>query len=251
MNDITVLVPTSPIKSHPSTAIIQKAIASVQKHLPDAEIRIMIDGIRDEQKEYLERYVDYIGRLATEDFFCQDNIRLFPFVSHQHQVAMTRHVLKSVTTPLIMLLEHDTFFLDGLPIDFAGIARVIKAGHANMVQFHCQWEPWIIPEHEHLMLDKERKYIDGVPMVRTWQFSARPHVASADFYRGMLSSWFTLNARTFIEDRMVDVLAGARMAIGNDAWEDWKLFYYAPEGTIRRTWTDDGRASDPKFPITY
>jgi len=249
MTDISILIPTSPIAEHPSTRIIQKAIRSVRAHLPDAPIYVMIDGVREEQTHYAERYADYIRNLVREVDF--PGIIFVPFVKFTHQAAMTRKTLETVKTPLILFQESDTFFLEGLPIDFEGIARVIKSGALSMVQFHCQWEPWIIPEHEHLMLDKERVYFDGVPMVRTWQFSARPHVASADFYRNFLKAHFSENCRTFIEDRMYEVVSSTRSAMGDEGWDQWKIAYYAPEGSIRRTWTDDARGSDPKFAMEF
>ena len=252
MSEISVLIPTSPISAHPSTALIEKCIASVRKHLPDSTICIMADGVRPEQEHYRDAYQTYLDRLWN--FVGHDeNLQYLIFNEFQHQAAMTRQTLKGVRTPLILFMEHDTFFLDGLPIDFDGIARVIKSGALNMVQFHCQWEPWIIPEHEHLMLDKERVYFDGVPMVRTWQFSARPHVASADFYRKFLKAHFSEHCRTFIEDRMSEVIFSSRAAMDERGWWDWKLAYYAPTegGTIRRTWTDDGRGQDEKFPMVF
>jgi len=250
MNDISVLIPTSPIAAHPSTGLIEKCIASVRQHLPDAPIYVMIDGIRDEQRHYKERYEQYILKMFTNvDRFSY--IHFVHFANFTHQAAMTRKTLETVNTPLLLFVESDCFFLDGLPIDFEGIARVIKSGALNMVQFHCQWEPWIIPEHQHLMLDRERLNYDGVPMVRTWQWSQRPHVASADFYRGFLRNYFSENCRCMIEDRMHDVLMSSRITMGDDGWDSWRLAYYAPEGSIRRSWTDDGRGSDPKFSMEF
>jgi len=247
MDKISVMIPTSPIPSHPSTAIIDKAITSVRQHLPTAPIYIMVDGIRPEQEHYREPYLEYIRGLVGKSLFQWHNIKLVPFMEFQHQAAMMRKTLEMVITPQVLFMEHDTFFLDGLPIDFNGISKVIESGEANMVGFHCQWEPWVIPEHEHLMLDKERVYFHGVPMIRTWQFSARPHVASADFYRRILKAHFSENCRTFIEDQMHPVLLTTRAAGGDAAWDQWRLMYYAPDGSIRRTWTEDGRGNDPKF----
>lgn len=250
MKEITCLIPTSPISSHPSTAIIEKCIASVREHLPDSEIRVLADGVRPEQEQYSQSYVIYLCRLLELANRFEMWIHAFP--SFHHQAAMLREELKTVETPLILFCEHDTFFLDDLPIDFSGISKVILAGHANVVQFHCQWEPWIIPEHEYLMLDKERNYFEGVPMVRTWQFSARPHVASTEFYRQILDAYFSKDCRTMIEDRMAEVIMQTRAVAGDEGWQAWRLMYYAPEGeTIRRTWTDDGRDGDPKFPMVY
>jgi hypothetical protein len=248
-SQVTVLVPTSPIRSHPSTEIIQKCIESVRRHLPTAPIVIMADGVRPEQAEYEERYRQYLldfATLATK----WEPILLSSFAEFHHQAAMTRETLKTVKTPLILFMESDTFFLDE-PIDFTGICRVIRSGALHVVGFHCHWEPWIIPAHEHLMLDKERYYIDGVPFVRTWQFSARPHVASTDFYRMLLNGYFTKECRTFIEDRIYDVIISSRKTLGEPGWHLWKLAYYAPLESIRRTWTDDGRAGDEKFGMVY
>jgi len=251
-DQITVLVPTSPIPSHPSTLVIEKTLTSVRKHLPVANIYIMVDGVREEQSHYRDKYLEYRKELVRKMLFNWENIYIFPFPEFWHQAAMTRAALEMVETPLILFMEHDTFFLDDLKIDWDGIARVIRSGVLNQVQFHCQWEPWIIPEHEHMMIDKERHLIDGVPFVRTFQFSARPHVACAYFYRRMLRGFFSQNCRTFIEDRMSEIIAASRVALGDEeAWSDWKLAYYAPEGSIRRTWTEDGRAGDPKFPLRY
>jgi hypothetical protein len=249
-SQITVLVPTSPIKSHPSTAIIEKCIESVRLHLPTAKIIIMADGVRPEQKDYEERYVDYLTKLKTIAADWGD-VNFSLFTHFAHQAYMARETLKAVNTPLILFLESDTFFIRDAPIDFAGICRVIRSGALHMVGFHCHWEPWILPAHEDLMIDKERYLIDGVPFVRTWQFSARPHVASKDFYRMILNAYFTKDCRCFIEDRMYDVVTSSRNALGDESWHLWKLAYYAPEGSIRRTWTDDGRQGDPKFPMEF
>lgn len=251
MNNITVLIPTSPISIHPSTEVIEKAIKSVRLHLPKALIMIMVDGIRPEQQHYQEKYLGYVKNLIGDAAIRWGNVVFMPFLEFTHQAAMTRKALEIVTTPQILFLEHDTFFLEGLPIDFPGISQVIEAGHANMVGFHCQWEPWVIPEHEHLMLDKERVLFEGVPMIRTWQWSQRPHVASTDFYRKILRTCFSKNCKTMIEDRMHEVVLGTRVALGDEGWDSWKLMYYAPTGSIRRTWTVDGRGTDPKFPMEY
>jgi hypothetical protein len=249
-SQITVLVPTSPIKSHPSTEIISKCIKSVRKHLPTAQIIVMADGVRPEQKDYEERYGQYL-----RDFIAiapkWEPILLSSLAEFHHQAAMTRKVLADVKTPLILYAEHDTFFLDDAPIDFAGICRVIRSGALHMVGFHCHWEPWILNGHAHMMLDTKRHYIDGVPFVRTWQWSQRPHVASTHFYRMLLKAYFTQDCRTFIEDRMHDVMASSKKSLGKDGWNLWKLAYYAPLDSIRRTWTDDGRAGDPKFGMVF
>lgn len=251
---VTVLIPTSPIPSHPSTRIIEHTLKSAREHFPAAPIFIMCDGVREEQSHYLEPYKEYLGNLAVRVSERYNPTKLLVFGKFKHQAAMTRDVLQYVETPLVLFMEHDTFFLDGLPVDWEGISRVILSEKLNMVGFHCQWEPWIIPEHEWLMLDKERHYIDGVPFVRTWQWSQRPHLASTEFYRSCMR-YFSKDCRTMIEDRMVRELMAAKVAFSDCGeaigWNDWRIAYYAPEGSIRRTWTEDGREGDQKFDMAF
>jgi hypothetical protein len=237
---LTVLVCTSPIKSHPDVRIIEKCIDSVRHHFLNAKIVIMADGVRTEQSQYSGRYTEYLMRLATVMPRWQPTV-LMPHNQFLHQAEMTRRALEScVDTPLILFMEHDTFFLNGFPIEWDGLADLISSGVANVVNFSFNWEPWVIPEHQHLMLDKERQRACGVSYIRSIQWTQRPHLASADFYRRMLQNYFTKDSRTFIEDRVAPQVT-----------EAWKLVLYTPEGSIRRTWTDDGRAGDPKYEVQF
>ena len=217
----------------------------------------MADGVRQEQQlSHASRYSVYLDRLdekIREKAKPYNHTELHFFHTFHHQAAMTSHILNRVTTPLVLFLEHDTFFLPNLYIDWPGIAQVLLSEEANLVNFHCQWEPWIIPEHEPLMLDKTRKYYFRVPMIRTFQWSQRPHLARTDFYRQIMRSFFTPTSRTFIEDRVHPAVLLDRAANGDQAWENWRLMYYAPyeNGTIRRTWTSDGRESDPKYDCQF
>src|SRR6266403_1770363 len=106
--NISVLVSSSPIESHPSTKIIETTIASIRFHLPDSFIYIMLDGVRQEQEHYTERYVQYLGTLVGKAISGMGNIKLVPFLEFTHQAGMTMKTLEMVTTPFILFAEHDT-----------------------------------------------------------------------------------------------------------------------------------------------
>ena len=55
---LTVVMPTSPIPSHPSLAIIDQTIHSIRERT-SAEILVMCDGFRFEQQSYREPYTQY------------------------------------------------------------------------------------------------------------------------------------------------------------------------------------------------
>lgn len=230
----TVIIPTSPIPSHPNTAIIDETIQSVSERL-DADIIVVFDGIRDEQKDFKQKYQTYIKNMLRKD--------IYPIIltEHSHQVQATREALKHVTTPLILFVEHDTPLCEEIP--FEGLESVVLSGLANVIRLHH--EALILPDHVHLMLDKEPQTINGIPMQRSKQWSQRPHLASANFYRYILAKYFTDNAKSFIEDKLHGVLQDE--ITSEQGWGKFKLWIYAPERDMKRSYHLDGRAGGAKY----
>src|ERR1700679_3656640 len=104
---VTVLVLTSPIKSHPDTSIICHTIATCRFHFPDSRLVVLMDGVRAEQEEYRERYTEFKSRLRAK-FAGDDKTEFVEFDKHMHQVGMTRFALNEVVkTPLIFFVEQD------------------------------------------------------------------------------------------------------------------------------------------------
>lgn len=230
---ITVLIPTSPIESHPSTAIIDQTIASIRHWLPEAPMYVMCDGVRPEQAEYAERYKEYLDAAfknwqGTQLCFSQ-------FEQHRHQVEMTRVTLPIVRTPLILWAEHDTPLVTDRPIDWDGIVEVLMSGDAECIRFHYESRitPW------HLYLFEEQFESHGVPLWKTRQFCARPHVATVDFYKRALAV-FSENANSMIEDRLITF-------VEHQLWENWKVCVYNPPDSMHRSLHLDGRQNDSKF----
>ena len=56
---VTVLIPTSPIRSHPDTAMIEQTVRDVRSKLPESEILIMVDGVCPKQEDYRTAYEEY------------------------------------------------------------------------------------------------------------------------------------------------------------------------------------------------
>lgn len=100
---ITVLVSTSPIQSHPDTSIIEKTVESIREKLPENEIFIMIDGIRNEQEYLRENYQEYIRRLLWLCNHKWSNVLPIVFPEFRHQQGITKETIKMVNTPTILL----------------------------------------------------------------------------------------------------------------------------------------------------
>lgn len=241
---ITVLVSTSPIRSHPDTHIIDETIASVLAHLPDSEIILMCDGVRPEQEHRRADYETYLQRvLWTADHRWRNTLPLI-FDEHLHQAECTRRALEHVRTPLVLFIEQDTP-LTADPIPWNALTATIEAGDANVVRF--SHEAAILDVHRYLMLDTHPQWVRGVPMTRTIQWSQRPHLASTAFYRDLIDRHFPPGHRDFIEDTIYGRLIAAHERDGDMGWLGWRTWLYTPSGNIKRSYHTDGRAGEAKF----
>lgn len=234
---LTILMPSSPIPSHPSIALISDTIARIRAYpeLEDVEIVVMLDGVREEQAHRYEAYEAYKQNLADAAF---PNVTLIPFDEHMHQSGMMWSVLPTVKTPLLLFCEHDTY-PDG-QVPWEAIANAIS-NDCPVIRLHIFHE--VLHVHRALYA-KSREWICGVPTVRTTQFSMRPHVALTEWYQRLMADWFTEEDRTMVEDAII----GPVSQLG---WDRFRLRIYAPGDDMTRSRTNDGRQTDPKFPMLY
>lgn len=248
-NAVTVIIPVSPIKSHPSTAILEETISSIRYHLPDSEIIITFDGVREEQKDMTEKYDDFMRRAL---FLCNTVWNATPiiFKEHTHQVGMARVALEEVKTPVVLYVEQDTPLVIDEPIDWDFLVETILRNEANAIRFH--FEAKIPKAHEHLMLSEIIYNADPKKkLLETIQWSQRPHLAHTSFYKYILAKNFSENARCFIEDKLHSVVQEDYQLMGKRGWDIWKLFIYCPdEKNIKRSLNLDGRDGGEKYDDT-
>lgn len=228
--DTTVVIPVSPIASHPSTEIIDETIKSVQLQLPEARIIVTFDGVRKEQAGKTQDYHEFIER-----FLRKYNGDVYPIIfdEHTHQVGMLRNIIPNCSE-YIVYVEQDTPFTDDY-IDWNGCKQALK--RVNLVRFH--FEAFIPEPHQYLMMGAVRA--SAVPLIRTKQWSQRPHLTTRDFYQKVLGN-FSEGANSFIEDKM--------HSIAQQYPREYRLGIYNPGGSIKRSYHTDGRAGGEKWDDT-
>lgn len=243
MEKITVIIPVSPIKSHPSAWILSETIRSIRYHLPDSEIIITFDGVRKEQQHMRPAYNKFIQYALYQ---CNTNWHAIPmiFKEHTHQVGMAREALKEVKTPFILYCEQDTPLVTDEPIAWGDLMFDIAYNRANVIRFH--FEGVIPKEHKHLMIEEPTGHL-----LKTIQWSQRPHLAAADFYRYILDNYFSKDAKCFIEDKMHSIVQSHYSAMGMRGWDMCKLCIYYPDPkNIKRSLNLDGREGEQKYDTT-
>lgn len=239
---VTVLIPTSPCPTHPDTGVIEETVRSVRARLPYAEMLILCDGVRSEQADRTDAYTEYVRRVTL---LCEHEwFGAVPIIhdTHRHQGLMTRLALELVDTPLVLFVEHDTPLVGDVPWQQA--CDLVEGGALNVLRFHH--ETRILGVHRNRMLDRHPVDL-GLPVVRTFQWSQRPHLASTAYYREMCDRYFGWESRTMIEDVMHGVVHQAWVLHKQDGWDRHRVGIFHPDGNIQRSTHLDGRGGDPKF----
>jgi len=240
---ITVVTPVSPIKSHPDTSILEETVMSIRTLFPTAELFLTFDGVREEQKSSKAAYDEFIHRALWLADHVWGNVVPFLFDEHQHQSGMMRQIIDKIDTTLLLYVEQDTPLVTDEPTDVPAIEHFILDGHSNLVRLYHEG---VMPaEHHHLMHSRTDQFIE------TSQWSQRPHIASTAYYRRILDSHFTPDAKCFIEDRMYGILEEAERIDGYQGWVQNRVHIYDPgNGNMKRSYHTDGRAGEAKYDDT-
>lgn len=232
----SVLISSSPILSHPSTAILEETIVSVRYHWPEAPIWIMLDGVRAEQEHRRDDYEEYIQRLCFLDL---KNVSIYKTDEFLHQAVLTMKTLENIKSNFMLFVEHDTPLVDA-PIDWEMLETELEKGNTNHIRLH--YDQSIHPDHQHMMRGNLTPNL-----IKCIQWHQRPHIARTEWYRKVLRDYFSLESRTFIEDKIYS-------PVSCEPWEKWRLTIYDPEGTgknMQRSRDLNGRAYEPKYGLKF
>lgn len=231
MSDITVLVSTSPIISHPETLIIEQTIGSIRQRLPEAEIIICCDGVHESQERYAETYAEYLRRLLTLCSTTWTRTRMVCAAEFVHQAGTLCLALPMVQTPLIMFVEHDLMLCGSTPM--GDLQRIVLQGLVDVVRLYINTD--LESYHNHMFLELEPYDLAGVPVVRTWQWSQNPHIASTGYYRTRVEPM--LDNGRYVEEIMSGLMSA-------ETWDQDRIVIYRPSGDMRRVRHLDGRKDD-------
>ena len=246
---ITVVVTSSPAQLHPSTAHLEQTVDSIRHHLPRSDIVLAFDGVRPEQQHRRGAYEEYVRQACWLAHRRWTNVLPFILPSWRHQALLTRRALELVRTPLVLFAEHDTPLVPEREIDWPALVAAVRSGRAEVVRLYH--EAGVHPDHAHLMLDTEPVDVEGAPLLRTVQWSQRPHLARSLWYERLLDDYFAPQARTMIEDVIHGVVQSAWLDHGVPGWEEWRLWLYAPDGSMQRSLHLDSRGDEDKYPMRF
>lgn len=238
-SNISVIVPVSPIKSHPKTKVLEETIKSIRHHLPNSEIIITFDGVREEQEGMRNNYEEHIRRVLWLSRFW-GKVTPYIFEDHKHQSGMMREIIDKVKTQTVLYVEQDTPLVIDQDIDWELVTNKILSGESNVIRFH----------HESSIPKEHRSLIIGSPensLLKTVQWSQRPHLASTAFYKRVMVEQFSEESNCFLEDLIHGRVLRDWLRFSEQGWNQWRLHIYYPGENIQRSYHTDGRKGAKKY----
>jgi hypothetical protein len=181
--NLTTVIFTSPVPSHPSTWLLENVYDSIRYHLPNMRIVVLADGTDgDEPGSYVE-FKNQARRKGWE---------LLAFKGRHLQSLMLREALLNVVkTPLVMVAEGD-WGLRKLYVDWCGIAEVLldPTCRYKLVQLRQdRLGDWELTSRDHSFGALECYH--GVNLLPTTWFQCPTHVANSDWYRRLVPFMLT------------------------------------------------------------
>jgi hypothetical protein len=239
-NDVTIIIVTSVLPSHPDTTILDETIREVRIHFPENEIILQIDGLREERLNRKADYDEFKNRVLWKCLHEWKNVLPIIFDEHSHQTTMMKETIGLVQTSAMLYVEGDAPITGDRHIDWEECLDMLEFGEANTIRFH--FEAFIPTDHIHLMLEKKGNFL------QTIQWSQRPHLSLVKYYEDVVLP--SCRENFFIEDTFHGKVQDDIMpydTFSKNGWNIHKLWIYHPEGDIKRSYHLDGRAGTRKF----
>ncbi len=241
VSPVTILMSSSPIPSNPDTTVIEKSIQSARRHFPDSEVIIMCDGVRKEQQHLQANYQEFLRTILWKANLEWDDVTVIAFEEHEHQLGMTRKTIPLITTDLVLFMEHD-MLLKSRKIDWEKIVPLVQSDEIDTMRFY--FDRQLEPAHEYLFTDMQPERINGVPLVKTGQWSQRPHLSKTSYYQRVLYEYTSDKANAMIEDAIHGHIADDFVVNG---WGKHKIAIYTPGENYSFAYHIDGRGDESKF----
>lgn len=174
MLPFTLIVPTSYVRSHPSTKLIERAVRSVNRHVGTRDLQkiIVCDGLkRDDYVEYKKRLHALAGH--DPDFMRTTIIEL---ETNVHLSGTLVETFKSIETPIVLVFQHDYEVLRSIDVD--GVLKCFDDDQVKHIRLNRRNNTVIYWDY---ILEPYPS--SPIPLIKTAAWSDVPHFARTDYYR--------------------------------------------------------------------
>lgn len=221
---ITLLIPTTAMRSAPSTKLIQRTLDSAGKRLFGGEsVRCIVHfDMWDESPLSLE-YLQNLRHLSKS--------RKFDLIYGSRGLGFaTREMISMVDTDYYIFLEHDWEFVKPIDID-ALVAMMDQHHEVNYIRFNKRTNA--IAGYDKIL---EPSVIGGINLLRNDVWSANPHIGRTGTFKGKWINYLPSISKRgpemeqFIHHAYIEDIESGGF---QNASKEWGIFVYGKPGDKR------------------
>lgn len=222
---ITAVISTSPLWCNPNTEIVDETYGQLRKHLPTAQVILVMDGVHPEQPHLAERYELFKEAIREKPW---ENFQIVECETWQHQSGTLQELVrqKLIQTPLTFWMEHDLPLRDDCPIEWQGIVDTMLSGKLDGLRFNYVRER---------TTSAERGFAHpqgGIPFVRTIQFVGWPAIFRTEVFEEFVNSFES--SKCYLEGSEYEGFFG-------NNYHRFVYGFYCPGDDPRRVYHTNGR----------
>jgi hypothetical protein len=173
-DELTVVVQTSFVPSHPSTTMLERSLDSLKLLGVKSRLLFLFDGLRGSSAEE-QRYREYSRRVREQ--FSGEYYEAHEWVGSG---GCLRRALDRVTTPYLLYWEHDWEL--NRPIDTAGVLRALR-DDPGIGSIRLNKRTNLKASGD---VELRQRLTGELPLVATPCWSSNPHFARTETYRSFV-----------------------------------------------------------------
>ena len=266
---LTIIITTSPIRSHPSTYVLDKVIESFNliDELNDCKKLIICDGYQiisnnkyksgKINQEVATNYEIYIESI-TDKYVNSEVIKRDKRYGFAENV---RYALELVRTEYVIIIQHDQIFLRN--INFKDIIHMMTRHHdINYINFislqTINYETKLISRYNTFYEEyKKESDLCGLSIMPLLFWYDKPHICRTSYYKDyvfggkhlILKTRKRINVKNFIEDSFGQVVKENIKIGGYGEFRKYNSFLYYDDPDNPAIAHIDGRTCDLKYKL--
>ena len=266
---LTIIITTSPIKSHPSTYVLDQVIESFNliDELNDCKKLIICDGYQiisnnkyksgKISQDVATNYEIYIESIIDK----YDNSEVIKRESRYGFAENVKYALELVKTEYVIIIQHDQIFLRN--INFKDIIDMMtRHNNINYVNFislqTVNYEAKLISRYNTFYEEyKKKSDLCGLSIIPLLFWYDKPHICRTSYYKDyvfgnkhlILKTRKRISVKNFIEDSFGQVVKENIKIGGYEEFIKYNSFLYYDDPDNPAIAHIDGRTCDLKYKV--
>lgn len=192
--EVTIIILAHPVKSHPSTELIEKAYNSLAHLGLGKRVKVIIAHDAPKKNLAKDRILDFNHYLENVKIFFKSEVNVTILANRKHEFLSgnIKKALGLVKTPFVLIMQHDLAFCSD--VNIPALIEVMKSNdHIKHVRFNKRgnsvregWDFYIKARAEFIRQFDFQTTKGDLSLLRTLAWSDQNHLTTVNYYKNLV-----------------------------------------------------------------